>query len=56
MVAAVLLGASAGELTRAGLSADPLVLVTAVALAALLALSGPAYRRVSGSDTGALRR
>ena len=56
VVAAVLLGASAGELTRAGLSADPLVLVTAVALAALLALSGPAYRRVSGSDTGALRR
>ena len=46
VVAAVLLGASAGELTRAGLSADPIVLVTAVTLAALLALSGPAYRRV----------
>ena len=56
VVAAVLLGASAGELTRTGLSADPLVVVTAVALAALLALSGPAYRRVSGSDADALRR
>ena len=56
VVAAVLLGASAGELTRAGLSAGPLVVVTAVALAALLALSGPAYRRVSGSDADALRR
>ena len=56
VVAAVLLGASAGELTRTGLSADPLVVVTAVALAALLALSGPAYRRVNGSDTDALRR
>ena len=56
VVAAVLLGASAGELTRTGLSADPLVAVTAVALAALLALSGPAYRRVSGSDADVLRR
>ena len=56
VTAAVLLGASAGELTRTGLSADPLVVVTAVALAVLLALSGPAYRRVSGSDTDALRR
>jgi len=51
VVAAVLIGASAGELTAAGRSADPLLLVTTVALAALLALSGPAYRRVSGGAT-----
>ena len=53
VVAAVLLGASAGELTRTGLSADPLVVVTAVALAALLALSGPAYRRVADAGPDA---
>jgi uncharacterized membrane protein YdjX (TVP38/TMEM64 family) len=48
VVAGVLLGASAGELTAAGTAADPLLVVTAAALAALLALSGPAYRRVAG--------
>ena len=53
VVAAVLLGASAGELTRAGLSADPLLVITAVALAALLALSGPAYRRVADAGPDA---
>ena len=47
VTAAVLLGASAGELTTAG-AADPTLLVTTVALAVLLALSGPAYRRVAG--------
>lgn len=47
VVAAVLLGASAGELTTAGPAADPLLLVTTAALAALLALSGPAYRRLA---------
>ncbi|MFQ3318928.1 MAG: putative membrane protein YdjX (TVP38/TMEM64 family) [Natronomonas sp.] len=47
VVAAVLLGASAGELTTAGRSADPILLVTTLALAALLALSGPAYRRLA---------
>jgi uncharacterized membrane protein YdjX (TVP38/TMEM64 family) len=54
VVAAVMLGASAGELTRAGTSADPVVIVTAVALSALFALSGPAYRRVAdaGPDAG----
>ena len=46
VVAAVLLGASAGELTTAG-AADPVLLATTVALAVLLALSGPAYRRVA---------
>jgi uncharacterized membrane protein YdjX (TVP38/TMEM64 family) len=51
VVAAVLLGASAGELTAAGSAADPLVVVTAVALAALLVLSGPAYRRLSDGTT-----
>lgn len=51
VVAAVLLGASAGELTTAGRAADPLLLVTTIALAALLALSGPAYRRVT-ADAG----
>lgn len=48
VVTAVLLGASMGELTTAGISADPLLLVTTLALAGLLALSGPAYRRVAG--------
>jgi uncharacterized membrane protein YdjX (TVP38/TMEM64 family) len=47
VVAAVLLGASAGELTTAGGAADSLLLVTTVALATLLALAGPAYRRVA---------
>ena len=47
VTAAVLLGASAGELTTAG-AADPVLLATTVALAVLLALSGPAYRRVAG--------
>jgi uncharacterized membrane protein YdjX (TVP38/TMEM64 family) len=51
VVAAVLLGASAGELTTAGAAADPLLFVTTAALAALLGLSGPAYRRVAG-DAG----
>lgn len=44
---AVLLGASMSELTTVGLSADPLLLVTTVALAALLLLSKPAYRRLT---------
>lgn len=52
VVAAVLLGASTGELTRSGLSADPLLVVTAVALAAVLALSGPAYRRLADTADG----
>lgn len=49
VVTAVLLGASMGELTTAGMSADPLLVVTTLALAGLLALSGPAYRRVVGN-------
>ncbi|WP_246282722.1 TVP38/TMEM64 family protein [Natronomonas halophila] len=49
VVTAVLLGASMGELTTAGASADPLLLGTALALAVLLALSGPAYRRIVGN-------
>jgi uncharacterized membrane protein YdjX (TVP38/TMEM64 family) len=52
VVTAVLLGASMGELTASGASANPLLVVTALALAGLLALSGPAYRRVAG-DAGA---
>jgi uncharacterized membrane protein YdjX (TVP38/TMEM64 family) len=48
VVAAVLLGASMGQLTTAGFSASPLVLATAVALALLFALSRPAYRRLFG--------
>jgi len=53
VVAAVLLGASANELTTTATSGsvDPLVLVTTAALAALLALSGPAYRRVADGTT-----
>lgn len=52
VVAAVLLGASTSELTRSGLSADPLLAVTAVALASVLALSRPAYRRLAASSEG----
>lgn len=44
---AVLLGASMGQLTTTGISANPLTLATAIALACLLAVSGPAYRRLS---------
>lgn len=45
--AAVLLGASMGQLTTTGPSASPLVLATVVALALLLAVSRPAYRHLS---------
>jgi uncharacterized membrane protein YdjX (TVP38/TMEM64 family) len=48
VVAAVLLGASMGQLTTAGFSASPLVFATALALALLFALSRPAYRRLFG--------
>lgn len=48
---AVLLGASMGQLVTTGLSASPLLLGTTVALALLLALSRPAYRRLSDSAT-----
>lgn len=48
---AVLLGASMGALTTTGLSADPILLVTTVALAALLVLSRPAYRRLADGTT-----
>lgn len=50
VVTTVLVGASMGRLTTAGVSADPLLLGTTVALAALLALSRPAYRRLSRSS------
>ena len=46
VVAAVLLGASAGELTTAG-GTDPLLVGTTIVLASLLAVSGPAYRRLA---------
>ncbi len=44
---AVLLGASMGQLVTTGPSASPLLIGTTVALALLLALSRPAYRRLS---------
>lgn len=44
---AVLFGASMGQLTTAGAAAGPLVVVTAVLAAVLLALSRPAYRRLA---------
>lgn len=47
----VLVGASMGQLTEAGLAVEPLFVVTAVSLAVLVGLSGPAYRRVA--DGGA---
>ena len=53
VVTAVLLGASMGQLATVGLSASPLLLGTTVALALLLALSRPAYRRLSESTTRA---
>lgn len=53
VLTATLVGASMGELTTAGLSASPLFVVTALALAVLLAVSRPAYRRLS--DDSALR-
>lgn len=53
VVATVLLGASMGQLTTRGLTGDPLLLVTTVALAVLLALSGPAYRRLAETHAGA---
>lgn len=48
---AVLLGASMGQLTASGTGAEPLLVVTAVALAVLVALSGPAYRRLTDGVT-----
>ena len=53
VVAAVLLGASMGELTTTGLSASPLLLATTLSLAVLFALSRPAYERLI--DGGALK-
>ena len=44
---AVLLGASMGQLVTTGPSVSPLLIGTTVALALLLALSRPAYRRLS---------
>lgn len=51
VVATVLLGASMSQLTAGGLSANPLLIVTTLALAVLLALSGPAYRRLASEPT-----
>jgi len=51
VLTATLVGASMGQLTTTGVSASPLFLVTALALAALLAVSRPAYRRLS-NDSG----
>jgi uncharacterized membrane protein YdjX (TVP38/TMEM64 family) len=47
---AVLLGASMGQLATTGLAASPLLLGTTLALAILVALSRPAYRRLAGSS------
>ncbi len=49
---AVLLGASMGQLAATGPAASPLVLGTAAAVAFLVALSRPAYRRLSGEVAG----
>jgi uncharacterized membrane protein YdjX (TVP38/TMEM64 family) len=45
--AAVLLGASMGQLVTTGLSASPLLIGTTLALALLFALSRPAYKRLA---------
>lgn len=50
VVATVLFGASMNQLTTGGLGTDPLLLVTTLALAVLLALSGPAYRRLTSES------
>jgi uncharacterized membrane protein YdjX (TVP38/TMEM64 family) len=50
---AVLFGASMGQLTTDGLSASPLLIGTTLALALLLALSRPAYRRFSNGVSAA---
>lgn len=47
---AVLLGASMGQLVTTGLSASPLLIGTTAALAVLLVLSRPAYRRLAGDS------
>ena len=49
---AVLLGASMGQLAATGPAASPLLLGTAVAVALLVALSRPAYRRIAGDTVG----
>lgn len=51
VVTTVLLGASMGELVTAGFSASPLLIGTTVAIAFLVALSRPAYRRLAGDST-----
>lgn len=45
--AAVLLGASMGQLATTGVSTSPLLIGTAVSLALLFALSRPAYKRLA---------
>ncbi len=47
VVTAVLLGASMSRLVTTGLSVSPLLVGTAIALAILLVLSRPAYKRLS---------
>ncbi len=49
---AVLLGASMSQLTSTGVAADPLLVATALALAILLVLSKPAYRRLAADSSG----
>jgi len=51
VVTTVMLGASMSELVTAGFSASPLLIGTTVALAFLVALSRPAYRRLSEEAT-----
>lgn len=51
---AVLLGASMGQLAATGPAASPLLLGTAAAVALLMALSRPAYRRLSGEAAEAI--
>ncbi len=49
VITAVLLGASMSQLTTIGPTANPLLLGTTIALAILLAVSGPAYRRLTAA-------
>ncbi len=47
VVTAVLIGASMGQLTTAGVSVSPLMVVTLLAVSVLFAVSRPAYQRLA---------
>ncbi len=50
VITAVLIGASASQLAVSGVEPHPVLLITTLAIAALLLLARPAYRRVTAPD------